>query len=206
MTMENLGPLAKALAAAQLEMKDARKIATNPHFKSKYADLPAVREAVTSALAKHGLAVSQSFEPMGLDGVCVITLLMHESGGRIESKLFVPATKKDAQGFGSAITYGRRYGLAAICGIASDDDDDANVATGKAQEAKAEEKAASAVESAKAEEALANLFDLATNTAGLAAAEAAAAKAVQAGEVNEAGRNRLREKRAKAVARVSGQS
>lgn len=124
-----IGALAKALAAAQGELEDAKKDGANPAFKgSRYATLASVRAALSKVLPKHDLAVTQGFEPHGEDGVCVITTLMHSSGEWIRSALFVPVTKKDAQGYGSACTYGRRYSLAAIVGVASDDDDDGNAA------------------------------------------------------------------------------
>ncbi len=130
----SIASIAGALAAAQGEIIDAKKDAENPAFKREgkktmYATLSSVRAAITPAFSKNGLAVAQYFEPHGLDGVMVITLLMHKSGEWIKSKLFLPTTKKDAQGMGSAITYGRRYALAAIANIASDEDDDANAAT-----------------------------------------------------------------------------
>lgn len=124
-----LGALAKALAAAQAELEDAKKDAVNPHFKNRYASLSSVRQAITAVFSKHGLSVVQPFEPHGADGVCIVTLLMHESGEWIRSRLYLPVTKKDPQGFGSAISYGRRYSLAAIANIASDDDDDAEHAS-----------------------------------------------------------------------------
>lgn len=124
----SLGAMAKALAAAQGELRDAVKDATNPHFKSKFASLGSVRAAITPTFTKYRLAVTQLNEPHGDAGVCVVTLLMHESGEWIRSRLYVPVSKKDAQGFGSALSYARRYALAMIANIASDEDDDANVA------------------------------------------------------------------------------
>lgn len=124
-----LGEIAKALAAAQGELQDAKKDSINPHFKNKYASLASVREAITATFARHGLSVVQLNEPHGESGVCVVTLLMHTSGQWIKSRLFVPVTKKDPQGFGSALSYARRYALGAIANIATDDDDDANVAS-----------------------------------------------------------------------------
>ena len=124
-----IGALAKALAAAQGELEDAKKDAINPAFKgSKYATLASVRAALSKVLPRHDLAVVQGFEPSGDDGVCIVTTLMHSSGEWIRSAIYMPVTKKDAQGFGSACTYGRRYSLAAIVGVASDDDDDGNAA------------------------------------------------------------------------------
>lgn len=119
----SLGALAKALAAAQSELEDAKKDAYNPHFKTRFASLASVRAAITPTLSRHGLAVVQTNEPHGDAGVCVITTLLHESGEWIRGRLFLPVLKKDPQGFGSALSYARRYALAEIVGIASDDDD-----------------------------------------------------------------------------------
>lgn len=120
----SLGAIAKALAAAQGELSDAKKDAFNPHFKNKYASLSSVREAITATFSKHELAVTQLNEPHGDAGVCVVTLLIHSSGEWIKSKLFVPVTKKDAQGFGSALSYARRYALASIANVATGEGDD----------------------------------------------------------------------------------
>jgi hypothetical protein len=123
-----LGALAKALSSAQAELGDAKKDSINPHFKNRYASLASVRAAITPAFSKYELSVVQYNEPHGEGGVLVVTLLMHSSGEWIRGKLFVPVTKKDAQGFGSALSYARRYALAQIANIATDDDDDAEVA------------------------------------------------------------------------------
>lgn len=170
-----LGSLAKALAAAQAEIKDAAKDATNPHFKNKYATLSSIRSAVTPALSKNGLSVVQLNEPHGVDGVCVVTLLMHESGEWIRSRLYVPVTKKDPQGFGSALTYARRYALAAMCNVAADDDDDAETASktpAKNDSKPAEAKAPPATSSVDAD-ALAKALEEATDATSLAKASAA---------------------------------
>lgn len=124
-----IAALAKALAAAQGELQDAKKDAKNPHFKTMFASLVSVRAAITPVFSKHGLSVVQLNEPHGVTGVCVVTLLMHESGQWIRSRLFVPVSKADAQGFGSAQSYARRYALAAIANLATDDDDDAEQAS-----------------------------------------------------------------------------
>jgi hypothetical protein len=134
MTMEQmhsptLGALAKALAAAQASLKDAKKDATNPHFKNRYASLSSVRDALQLVLPKHGLSTVQTTAPHGDAGVCVVTWLLHESGEWIRGELFLPVAKKDPQAFGSALSYARRYALAAIVGISSDEDDDAQTAT-----------------------------------------------------------------------------
>ncbi len=140
----SLGQLAKALAKAQSEIKDAVKDSVNPHFKSKFASLASVRAAVTPVFSSHGLAVTQLSEPHGDAGVCVVTVLIHaESGEWLRSRLYVPVSKRDAQGFGSALSYARRYALAMIANIATDDDDDANEAVRPPrQESRQETKAA----------------------------------------------------------------
>ncbi len=118
-----IGALAKALSLAQGVMSGAKKDRENPAFRSKYADLAAVWDACREALSKNGLAIIQTTEPQGLEGVCVVTTLIHESGEWVRGRLFMPVTKRDAHGFGSAITYARRFALAAVAGISPEDDD-----------------------------------------------------------------------------------
>ena len=112
-----------AFVKAQQAFSPAIKCATNPRFQSKYADLAACVEAVMDALNANGLALQQlSHEREG--GVAVETRFVHESGECLDcGVLFVPASKRDAQGYGSALTYARRYSLMAACGIAPEDDD-----------------------------------------------------------------------------------
>lgn len=119
---ETIGALAAALAKAQAEMDSAKKDATNPYFNSRYADLASCWAAARKPLTANGLAVIQT---TGLSeaGVIVETTLAHSSGEWITSDLLMPLVKKDSQGVGSAITYGRRYALAAIVGLVTDDDD-----------------------------------------------------------------------------------
>jgi len=114
--------IAAALAAAQSEMGKALKDSTNPHFRSKYADLGNVMDACLPALNKNGIAV---FQPVGRDdlGVYVNTVLLHTSGEKLECRVPLIIGKNDMQGFGSAQTYARRYGLMAMAGIAPEDDD-----------------------------------------------------------------------------------
>jgi hypothetical protein len=126
----SMGKLAEALAKAQLAMGNAAKDSTNPHFRSKYADLASVREAVLPHLAANGIAVIQRIVSTTKDGVAVETMLVHSSGEWVKDHCWLPVTKADAQGFGSAITYARRYSLAAVAGIAAEDDD-GNAAVGK---------------------------------------------------------------------------
>lgn len=124
---DTLVELAKALNAAQAEMSGAKKKAANPFFKSKYADLNSVVDAVRIPFAENGLSYSQF--PIFEDGkVGVETILMHSSGEWISSKLLLPMVKQDPQAAGSAITYARRYALQAIAGIPAEDDD-GNAAT-----------------------------------------------------------------------------
>ena len=121
------GNLVTALAAAQSEMKNAALNKTNPHFKSKYADLAAIRDAVVPVLAKHGLAITQT-TGMYDGGFFLHTTLRHESGEIIESAYPLPLDVSKPQAMGSALTYARRYSLASICGISAEEDDDANAA------------------------------------------------------------------------------
>jgi len=115
--------IATALVKAQKAFGPALKTATNPHFKSRYADLSACVEAVMGGLNDNGIALVQQLHEAE-HGVTVETVFIHESGEMLNcGKLFVPATKQDAQGFGSALTYARRYSLMAACGIAPEDDD-----------------------------------------------------------------------------------
>jgi hypothetical protein len=126
---ETIGKLATALAKAQGTMDDASKDSTNPHFRSKYADLASVRAAVRGPLSANGLAYVQL---PSFDGECVRveTVLMHgESGEFLSETLSIPLLKKDAHSIGSAITYARRFSLMAVLGIAPDEDDDGNKAS-----------------------------------------------------------------------------
>jgi hypothetical protein len=115
--------IATALVKAQKAFGPALKSSTNPHFKSRYADLSACVEAVIDSLNTTGIALIQQNQPSP-DGVIIETIFLHESGESLNcGQLFVPANKHDAQGFGSALTYARRYSLMAACGIAPEDDD-----------------------------------------------------------------------------------
>jgi len=115
--------IASALVKAQKAFGPALKTATNPHFKSRYADLAACVEAVIGGLNDNGIALIQR-NYLDDAGVTVETVFVHESGEMLEcGKLHVPAAKHDPQGYGSALTYARRYSLMAACGIAPEDDD-----------------------------------------------------------------------------------
>lgn len=116
--------IARALVAARAELQNPAYDKVNPHYKSRYASLAAVQDAVLPVLAKHGLAVVQTLGT-AQRGPTITTILLHVSGQQIVSgPLEMPATKQDAQGWGSAITYGRRYALQAIAGVVGDDEDD----------------------------------------------------------------------------------
>lgn len=117
-----IGKLAAALAKAQIEMSAVVKDARNPHFKNTYATLAACIDA-TKLLNRHGFAVVQPPAMAGPDGVTVETFLLHESGEWLRGSLYMPASKKDAQGFGSALSYARRYCLCATLNLSTDDDD-----------------------------------------------------------------------------------
>lgn len=112
-----------AMAKAFPDIEGALKDSNNPHFKSKYADLSSVVEAIKPALIKNDLFFAQvNHEQTG--GVCVETLVCHSSGEQMSfGKLFVPAGKNDAQGYGSALTYARRYSLMTAFGVCPEDDD-----------------------------------------------------------------------------------
>ena len=112
-----------ALAAAQAEMGRALKDSNNPHFKSKYADLASVMDACMPALTRHGIAVLQPAHDE--DGERFIkTIFVHgESGESVECRVPLIVAKNDMQGYGSACTYARRYGLMGMAGIAPEDDD-----------------------------------------------------------------------------------
>jgi len=115
--------IATALVKAQKSFGPALKSSTNPHFKSRYADLSACVEAVIEGLNDAGIAMIQRTSEDST-GVTVETVFIHESGEMLECGiLHVPANKQDAQGYGSALTYARRYSLMAACGIAPEDDD-----------------------------------------------------------------------------------
>jgi hypothetical protein len=123
-----MSKLAFAYVAAKRAFGPALKDKVNPAFRSRYADLGACLEAVEGALLDNGIAILQdTFEDAS--GVTVETVLLHESGEeRRCGKLHVPAAKQDPQGYGSALTYARRYSLMTACGIAPEDDD-GNAAT-----------------------------------------------------------------------------
>jgi len=125
---EQITELVAAIVKAQLAMVPAVKDHVNPYFKSKYADLPSCWEA-TAAFRENGIAITQS--PMeGPDGFVVLdTQLSHVSGQWMRSRIKMKVAKDDPQGYGSAITYARRYALGAMTGLVTEEDDDGNAAS-----------------------------------------------------------------------------
>ena len=122
---DKLDKLAQALTKAQAEIKGAKSQSTNPFFNSSYADLHTVIQSSLPALTAHGLSVVQGNRFCTLtSGFYVTTTLLHESGQWIKTEIRMPiGGKKDAHAIGAACTYGRRYGLSALTGVAQYDDD-----------------------------------------------------------------------------------
>jgi hypothetical protein len=130
---ETLAALAKALSGFQAECEGAKKNAVNPHLKNKYADLASIWEAIHEPLAKHGLSVVQLPAAGEKGELRLRTRLLHESGEWLESEIAMPIGKLDPQGYGSALTYARRYALAAMLGVTQEDDDAAAAVKGKVE-------------------------------------------------------------------------
>jgi hypothetical protein len=118
MKSEQINELAKALSIAQGAMNGAKKESANPFFKSKYADLGSVWDAIRKPLSDNGLSVVQT-----VDGDKLLTILMHASGQWIDSTYPITAKDNSPQAIGSALTYARRYALAAMVGVYQTDDD-----------------------------------------------------------------------------------
>jgi len=132
---DSIALLSKALVAAQAEVANPSLDAVNPHFATarkgagRYASLAEVRNTIVPVFAKHGLAIVQ-LPGSNERGPSLVTLLIHASGEFLESDpLILPATKQDAQGYGSALTYARRYALLALANVVGEDDDDGEVAS-----------------------------------------------------------------------------
>lgn len=129
MMSTSIAKLATALVAAQAEMRSPEKNASNPAFRTRYADLASIMDAAREVLPKHGLAVSQIPVPSDARSVCVRTMLLHSSGEWLAGDCVLPFGRGDGpQAAGSAITYARRYGLASMLGMVADDDDDGEAA------------------------------------------------------------------------------
>ena len=129
--LSGVAALAKSLSKAQGEIEGASKGKVNPAFKSKYADLASVWDAVREPLSKNGLSVIQLPCPAPTGQVGLVTTLLHESGQSISQVFYAPVRNaSNIQDVGSALTYARRYALMAVCGVAPEDDD-GNAAAGK---------------------------------------------------------------------------
>ena len=122
-TSEFIGEISPSLIKAQKAITFALMDKVNPHLKSKYADLPSVIDAIKVALNDAGIMFMQTPELMQEMHLQLTTRLIHSSGEWIESTMMMPIVKQDPQGYGSALTYARRYSLAAITGLYQDDDD-----------------------------------------------------------------------------------
>jgi hypothetical protein len=146
---ETTATLCAALVAAQGGLRPIAKDGKNPAFRSRYATLDGIMETVRPALAAHGLAVVQGVihpetgEGGRLVGITVETRLVHTSGEWLASVVPVPVAKGDAHGLGSALSYGRRYGISALLALSTDEDDDGNAAA-KAPPARSQTKPAPA--------------------------------------------------------------
>lgn len=160
-TSDTTEKLDAALAKAQGEIVTAKKDAENPHFRSKYADLTAIWNAIRPALSKHGIAVTQ-WPIHSEDGRLHIITRLALSGEWIKAEFSIPVTKQDAQGYGSAVTYGKRFSLAAAIGVVAEVDDDGEAAVGRANgtEKPTYPKARSREPFAKLELALRDITDL----------------------------------------------
>lgn len=123
MKSESIAKIAEALSKAQGVMKGAIKDSQNPFFKQAYADLASVWDACREPLSSNGLSVTQTTRITDNGEPVIITTLMHSSGEWIQGELLVKPVKVDPQSVGSAITYARRYALAAMVGVAPEDDD-----------------------------------------------------------------------------------
>jgi hypothetical protein len=128
-TSETITKIAPALLAAQRAIGTVAKDSKNPHFNSRYAALPEVMDAVKPILNEHDLILMQGCDGTSEKGITLSTRIQHISGEFFEDALFVPASKLDPQGFGSAMTYARRYGIQSMTGLVADDDDDGNAAS-----------------------------------------------------------------------------
>ena len=126
---ESIALLAGALAKAQLQIEPASKNATNPHFRSHYADLASIWDACRGPLGANGLSIVQfpCDGEVGRIGLC--TIIVHSSGEWMSETITVKALKEDPQFLGGVLTYLRRYSLAAVVGVTATEDDDGNAAS-----------------------------------------------------------------------------
>jgi hypothetical protein len=136
-TSDTLSALAPALVAAQADLANVHRDSKNPHFRSRFASLEAVRDATAGPLAAHGLVIVQGLASDDKGRVVCTTRLLHASGEWMESDFAVQPVKQDPQAYGSAATYARRYALMGMCGIAPTDDD-GEAAQGRAAKSRTE--------------------------------------------------------------------
>lgn len=129
---ETFAKISAALVKAQHLIGGAQKNAVNPHLKNKYANLESVWDAVSPALESNKLAVIQSPQPSDDGKLHLETMIIHESGEFISGTLVMPLPKQDPQGYGSALTYARRYHLSSMLGVIQDDDDASSASKGSA--------------------------------------------------------------------------
>jgi hypothetical protein len=130
MVSGNLAALAKALAKAQAALKAAKKDSDNPFYKSKYASLESVLDAIRGPFTDNGLAFTQVPDVLDNGTFVLVTRLMHEGGGQVVGRYPIVPIKTDPQGYGSAVYYARRYSIEAMSGVArKEDDDDGNAAS-----------------------------------------------------------------------------
>lgn len=175
---ETTAKLFEALATAQGRLENASKNSANPHFRSKYADLAEILNTVRPVFSAHGLSVIQ-FPSFDGTYVSVETIITHKSGEWMSGVISAPVTKQDAQGVGSAVTYMRRYSLAAAAGVAQEDDD-ANVSiAGAPQTAPKAVNTRPNAAAVKALQACTSLEELATVWSDLAPADQKALAAVK---------------------------
>lgn len=133
-TSPEIDKIAAAMVQVQAQMKPAVKDATNPHFRTKYADLSAIWEACRKPLSDNGIFAAQDVTSDD-HSVSVVTRLTHVSGQWMEfGPLRIPLSKHDAQGVGSGTSYGKRYSLSAALGVVAEDDDDGNRASERTPE------------------------------------------------------------------------
>lgn len=133
-TSESLANIAPALVKATSQLRALQKDSVNPHFKSRFVSLDAIMHEVRPTLAAHGLTVLQGAgtphtdETGRVTALTVETTVLHQSGEWMSSSVVMPLGKVDPQGAGAAVSYGRRYGIAALLAIVADEDDDGNSA------------------------------------------------------------------------------
>jgi len=136
--MSEQSKLFPAMAKAFALFEGAKKDAVNPHFNKNYADMASVADAIRPGLVANDLFFVQQVGSTA-DGVTVETVICHAGGEKFPcGQIYIPALRKDAQGFGSALTYARRYSLMAAFGISPEDDDGNAASVGKAPRAERE--------------------------------------------------------------------